>query len=195
MTILLNANKYPFLIPYEKVKDKLKEQWVGIEALRQINLILDGGIFTPLPDAEASAKVFYLMIELNSALGVSDANNKFVKKLVEAFMKLLTKEDEDTLEEIARVMGINANLSYFRVPSGGIYSFSIDNKYHAELDREMIFPGNNELLYYKDKIYLTRTGLEKLIMAKVARKVCEMLYKNRGDRNVIEECVLDAKPK
>jgi len=196
MSIIWEANKYPFLIPYENVKDKLNEQWIGVEALRQINLILDNAVFEPLPDVEDSAKVFYFMIRLQSALSVSDANNKFVRNLVEAFLKHLTEDSEKNLLAIAKIMGINADQSSFSIPIGNNtrkpYPFSIDNKYLAELEGDLIFVSTDKKLFYKDKVYLTKTGLAELIMAKVSRKVCEMLYNNN---KAIEECVLDAKLK
>jgi len=189
--IITHANRYPFLFDYEKVKGA-NEPWIAVESKRQLNLILDKDTFEPLPSEEDSAKVFYLMLKLNSILKNADIKHKLIQKIVKIFLRYLTNENNDNLVNIAKAMGIDAQLSSFSIdlPSSNgrkPYNFSIDIKYLKELEKDINFVEITEIVFYKDQIYLTKKGLAELIMSKASRKICEILHEDEKD--YIYSCV------
>jgi len=177
----IDLSKYPFLIPYEKVKDHV---WEHIyEGDRQFNLVLEKGIYQIPDDPMESATIFYATIESGKIL-ISKLQWKFVKRMYDIFAKILSNETAETLTEIARSYGINVTptkINIRTIVNGReeiiFYDFYLPEKEYYEIVRNCDDVDAEHYYKRNDMIYLTKEGLAELIAKKVKRMICKVFTK------------------
>lgn len=195
MTAVIDYKKYPFLKPIE---EELKKYAGGItlndllssnsyyleKAEERVKKILNNEELEPYEKIRDSVLVFYATLLLVAALKNELLKKKFVEKEAEVVEKKLSYETEETLLEIAKLLGINVesenllikhkeNRKVLTIPFKFSMSFIDYLKVTKEIRKENEEFSLSTKIMKDGKVFLTKQELIKIITYKIKDKLYE----------------------
>lgn len=207
MSAVIDYSKYPFLKP---LKEELKEYAGGVTlndllstdsfylkiAENRVNKILNDEKLEPYEKIRKSVLVFYTTLLLVTALGNELLKKKFIEKETELIEEKLLYEKEETLVEIAKLLGVNVNLENLQIKHKEDrkvltipFKFSMNFIDYLKVTKEIrkeneAFSLSTKILK-EGKVFLTKQEISKIISYKIKDKLYEET--NISNVNIPEE--------
>ncbi|BFH74454.1 DNA primase regulatory subunit PriL [Sulfurisphaera javensis] len=194
---ILDFRKYPFLKPLE---DELKKYAGGVtlndllssenyyleQAKQRIDKILKDQDLEPYDKLKDSVLVFYTTLFLVAALDSEILKRKFLDKETEIIEKNLLDEDEDTLLEISKLIGLKIEKDKLELKYKEnkktltkYLNFSVDFLNYLKYSKELRKKDNNFSLsthiLKSGKVYLNKEEIVKILVFQIKDRLYEMM--------------------